>query len=173
MTFLLLIGIVSGCYPVPVSDNSAVVYSDTDYYYYPDQEVYYYPATSQYIYYDGGGWTYATLLPPRYSVNLYTTNHVLLNYSGRDPYRYHERYTQEYPRGYRGQRLTAPARQSNAVPARQSNYRQQDLREGNTQRQASPAKQPRVKRTRVENPAKTKPVKAERRVGGRVKRSEK
>ena len=148
MSILFVIGMASGCYPVPVTNTMA--YSDSDYYYYPDQEVYYYPTSSQYIYYDGGAWTYAAALPPRYSVNLYTTNRVVLNYSGKDPYRNHDQYRQEYPRGYQGQRLTAPARQST--------YRQANQRGNNVQKQTPPSRQPRVRRSPVDNPGKVKPT---------------
>lgn len=73
-------------------------------YYFPDIEVYYYVPTAEFMYWNGAVWVYTVILPVIYSgFDLYSSYKVVLNYSGRDPYRYHQKYRVMYPKGYKGQ----------------------------------------------------------------------
>src|SRR5687768_2513896 len=51
-----------------------------EYYYMPAYEVYYSVPKAQFVYLDGGNWTFASALPPRFgAINFYSAYKVVLN----------------------------------------------------------------------------------------------
>jgi len=77
-----------------------VGYDYVEYYYLPDYGVYYYVPDGRFVYFDGGQWLFASVLPPRFgTINYYSTYKVVINQP--KAYLYYDNHKVKYA-GYKG-----------------------------------------------------------------------
>ena len=75
--------------------------NQVQYYYLPDIESYYDVYNREFVCFENGNWIFAPQLPQRYAwYDFNNSFSVVLDYSAREPWRYHNFYVEHYPRNY-------------------------------------------------------------------------